>query len=93
MDNYVIIASLKCEPMGKLINRIPRLCLLISSLPSSARRTHVESLGMPHGSTSVLKALPGKLDTKRHSPIIICFYVTIEDQDQGSSIVVGGSSI
>ena len=45
--------------MGKLINRIPGLCLLISSLPGSA------SLAM---STSVLKALPGKLDIKRHSP-------------------------
>ena len=30
---YVIIASLKSEPMGKLINRIPGLRLLISSLP------------------------------------------------------------
>ena len=29
--------------MGKLINRIPGSCLLISSLPGSALRTHVES--------------------------------------------------
>ena len=29
--------------MGKLINRIPGLRLLISSLPGSALRTHVES--------------------------------------------------
>ena len=41
--NYVIIASL----MGKLINRIPGSRLLISSLPDSALRTHVESLGKP----------------------------------------------
>ena len=34
--------------MGKLINRIPGLNLLISSLPGSALRTHVESLGKPH---------------------------------------------
>ena len=39
--NYVIIASLKSE---KWItdNRIPGSCLLISSLPGSALRTHVE---------------------------------------------------
>ena len=52
--------------MGKLINRIPDSRLLISSLPGSA------SLAM---STSVLKALPGKLDIKRHSPSIL--YVSI----------------
>ena len=34
--------------MGKLINRTPGLCLLISSLPGSALRTHVESLDKPH---------------------------------------------
>ena len=33
--------------MGKLINRIPGSRLLISSLPDSALRTHVESLGKP----------------------------------------------
>ena len=33
--------------MGKLINRIPGECLLISSLPGSASRMHVESLGKP----------------------------------------------
>ena len=32
----VIIASLTSETMGKLINRIPGECLLISSLPGSA---------------------------------------------------------
>ena len=31
--------------MGKLINRIPGERLLISSLPGSALRRHVESLG------------------------------------------------
>ena len=44
---YVIIASLKCLILGKLINRIPGSRLLISSLPGSALRTHVESLGKP----------------------------------------------
>ena len=33
--------------MGKLINRIPGLGFFISSLPGSALRTHVESLGKP----------------------------------------------
>ena len=42
--NYVIIASFK---MGKLINRIPGECLLISSFPDLALRSHVESLGKP----------------------------------------------
>ena len=70
-ENYVIIASLKSETMGKLINRIPGSRLLISSLPGSALRTHVESLGKPPMSTSVLKALHGKLDIKRHSPSIL----------------------
>ena len=45
--NYVIIASFKSVTMGKLINRIPDLHLLISSLPGSALRTHVESLDKP----------------------------------------------
>ena len=46
-EKPVIIASLKSETMGKLINRIPCWRLLISSLPGSALRMHVESLGMP----------------------------------------------
>ena len=48
IENYVIIASLKSETMGKLINRIPGSRLLISNLPGSALRTHVESLGKSH---------------------------------------------
>ena len=47
IENYVIIASLKSETMGKPINGIPGLRLLISSLPGSASRTHVESLSKP----------------------------------------------
>ena len=35
IENYVIIASLKSETIGKLINRILGDCLLISSLPGS----------------------------------------------------------
>ena len=47
MENYVIIASLKSETMGKLMNRIPGLRFLISSLPGLALRMHAESLGKP----------------------------------------------
>ena len=47
IENYIINASLNSETMGKLINRIPGLRLLISSLPGSALRTHVELLGKP----------------------------------------------
>ena len=50
--------------MGKLINRIPGSRLLISSLPGSALRRHVDRPASLMMSTSVLKALPGKLDTK-----------------------------
>ena len=57
--------------MGRLINRIPGLRLLMSSSQGSASITHVESLGKPCDSTSVLKALPGKLDIKRHLPSIL----------------------
>ena len=52
--------------MGRLTNRIPGSRRLISSLPDSALRT--ASLAM---SISVLKALPGKLDIKRHSPSVL----------------------
>ena len=64
----IIITSMKSETMGKLINRIPGSRLLISSLPGLALRMHVEWLGKPRDSTCILKALPGKLDIKRHSP-------------------------
>ena len=47
IENYVIIACSKSIKMGKLINRIPVLRRLISSLPGSALRTHVELLGKP----------------------------------------------
>ena len=57
--------------MGKLINKIPGLCLLISSSPGSASRKHLKSPGKPGDSTSVLEALPGKHDSKRHSSSIL----------------------
>ena len=74
-ENYVIIASLKRETIGKLTNRLPGLCLLISNLPGLALRTHIESLGKPPdvNKSSIPKALPGKLDIERYSPSI--FYI------------------
>ena len=64
INNYFIIASLKSEPTYKLINRIPGSRILISSLPWWASGTHA-SLTIQQ---SVLEALPGKLDFKRHTP-------------------------
>ena len=53
--------------MAKLINRIPGLRLLISSLPGSALRTHVESLGKPRD----VNKRSQRLDIKRYSPSIL----------------------
>ena len=64
--------------MGKLINRILGSRLLISSLPGSALRTLVESLSKPRDVNKVLKALPGKLDIKRHLPSILFIYCRAE---------------
>ena len=55
IDNLFKIASLKSEPTCKLIYRIPGLRLLMSSLPGSASRMHIESLGKPLDSTNILK--------------------------------------
>ena len=71
IDNYVIFASLNSESTCKQINRQQGSRLLISGLPGSPWKMHVESLGKPRDSTSILKALPGKLDIKRHSPSIL----------------------
>ena len=76
IENLVIIASLKSETMGKLINRIPGLRLLISIYQAQLRERMLNcsaSLAMP---TSILKALPGKLDIKRYSPSIL--YITAQ---------------
>ena len=84
-ENYVIITTLKSKTMGKLIKRIPRSRLLISSLSGSALRTHVESSASLAISTSVLKALPGKLDIKRHSPSIL--YLLVSSTQRVKSLV------
>ena len=54
----------------KLINRAPGSRHLVSSLPGSALRTHVELLGMPGDSSSRLEVIAGKLCIKRLSPSI-----------------------
>ena len=43
----------------------------------SASKKHVESLGKPRNSTSVLEALLGKLNFKRHSPSILYLFQRI----------------
>ena len=45
ITSYSLVS--RVNQLGKLINRIPGSRLLISSLPGSASRTHVESLGNP----------------------------------------------
>ena len=59
IENYVIIASIKSESMGKLINRIPGSCFLISSLTGSVLRMHVELLGKPHDVNKHSQSLAG----------------------------------
>ena len=71
IDNYVIIINLKSKPLCKLINKIPGLRLLISSLPGWALKMHVGLLSKLHDSTSIFKAFPGNFDIKRKSPSII----------------------
>ena len=63
--------------MGKLINRIPGLHLLRSSLLGSASRMHVKSLGKPYDVNMRSQALPGKLDIKKHSPSIL-YVISVE---------------
>ena len=50
--------------MGKMTNRIPGLCLLISSLSGLASRMHVEPLGKHRDVNKCSQAMPGKLDIK-----------------------------
>ena len=75
-DNYVIIASLKSKPTCKLINRIPGSRLLISRLPGSALRMHVELLSKPRDST-------------RHSPTILYLYSTRSVIEDNSLVFMG----
>ena len=45
ITSYSLVS--RVNQLGKLIDRIPGSLLLISSLPGSASRRHVESLGKP----------------------------------------------
>ena len=56
-SKIVIIPSTTSETIGKLINRIPGECLLISSLPGWALRMHVESLGKPRDVNKLSQSL------------------------------------
>ena len=71
--NYVIIANLKSETTGKLIKRIPGLRLLKSFTTLLLWERMLNCSASLAMSTSILKALPGKLDIKRHSPSILYF--------------------
>ena len=57
--------------MGEVINRIPGSPLVISSVPGSAIRMHIETLGKPYDVNKPSQSLDGKLDIKRHSPNIL----------------------
>ena len=50
-------------------------------LPGSVWRMHVESLSKPGYSASLLEALPGKLDIKRHSPTL-CMSIIQQGEKQ-----------
>ena len=58
--------------MGKLINKIPGSYFFISSLPGSALRTHVESLGKPRD----VNKRSQSLDIKIHSPACSILYLS-----------------
>ena len=53
----------------------------MSNLADSASRMHVDLLGKPHDSTSVLGVLRGKLDIKRHTTNI--GYIPIKNNHIG----------
>ena len=53
--------------MGKLINKIPGSCLLISSLPGSALRTLVESLGNTRDVRTLVESLCNPRDVNKRS--------------------------
>ena len=57
----------------------------MSNLADSASRMHVDLLGKPHDSTSVLEVLRGKLDIKRHTTNIA--YIPIKNNHIGICIV------
>ena len=76
IENYVMISILKSKTMGKLINRIQGLCLLISSLLGSPLRTHVESLGKPCDVSKRSQSLASKDTQPEYSYLMpVCIIV------------------
>ena len=61
--------------LGKLINRIPASRLLISSYHARSREHMLKRSASLAVSTSILEALPGKLDINRHSSSILYIYL------------------
>ena len=80
IENYVIIASLKRETTGKLINRMPGSHLWYQVYQAQLWEGLLNRSASLTKSTGVLKALPGKLDIKRHSPSIL--YIPFSRQSQ-----------
>ena len=78
LHKKVIIASLTSETMGKLINRIQGLlCIFWYQIYQAwLWECMLNLLASITMSTSILIALPGKLDIKRHSPSILYFLDT-----------------
>ena len=73
----VIIASLKIETMGKLINEIPGSRLL-TSLPGSALKTHAESLGKPRDVNKRSQSLALVNLISKDTHLVVSIYCTLE---------------
>ena len=67
--------------MGKLKNRIPGSRLLISSLPGSALRTHVESLGKPRD-VNMRSRLVNLISKETHQVFSIYIRTISENQEK-----------
>ena len=84
--------------MGKLIKRIFGSCLLDQVYQTLLQECMLNHSVQPHIKTCILEALPGKLDTKRHSPcrlyrhLLSCFSMPIYHKrgpDQSMHDLVG----
>ena len=68
--NNVMITLTSSRLGARIVELASGSCLLISSLPGLALKT----LSKSPDSTSILKVLHDKLNIKRHSSSILCFY-------------------
>ena len=76
IDCYVIIAGLKSEPMGTVINSLPGSCLLISSLPGVGFE-HTCRIPQNLATKQVLsKPCQVNLISKGHSPCILYLHLS-----------------